>query len=165
MTSLSYSGSAAASAERSRQRFRQNGCTPSGSKLWSEDENAIGRMYHPDYLKITNTLQGRSLRAVRTQCQKLGIAIRRHICTSHEIARLRRLYPSADWQTLHLEFPFASQRMISVTSTRHCFYRDKKPYVKTGIKAVDEIRDRCFEIPYSMPDLDDVSQTKIFYPR
>lgn len=165
MAFLSYQARGAATAERNRQRARVSGCNPGGYPLWRDWEDDVCRKHHPDYQTIKKVLKTRSLRAVRTHCQKLGLAIRRHIWTGVEISRLRRLYPAAEWDVLSSEFPFATKLMISEVSRRHGIYRNKKPYKRTGIAPLDQLRDKCFDIRWNMADLDKASGTKTYFQK
>lgn len=136
-----------------------------GDPLWTEKEIALCHKFHPDYKALMKALKRRSYRAVRYQCQKLGLVKKRHQWTAAQIGRLRKLYPKAPWDVLLTEFPFATKSGISGAANWHGIHRERRAYVKTGIVPLDQVRSKCFEIKWTMLDLDQASGTKTYFQK
>ncbi|MEF3133028.1 hypothetical protein OS035_16340 [Rhizobium sp. 268] len=163
--SLSDHARNAASAVRARKRVRKEGFNMRGEKLWSEDEIEIVRHLAPDYDAICKLIPHRTRRAIRAQASVLGRAHKRHRWTGAEVALLRRLYPNASREKLCESFPGVSWRAICAVARYHGFRRARKPYVLTGVTPLDDIRAKCFEIHWTMADLDEAAGTKGYFAR
>lgn len=163
--SLSYHARNAASAVRARKRIRKEGFNMRGDKLWSEDEIEIVRHLAPDYDAICKLIPDRTRKAVRVQASVLGKAHKRHCWTGAEVALLRKLYPNASRERLCESFPDVSWNAICMVARYHGFNRARKPYVVTGVAPLDQIRTKCFEIHWTMADLDQAAGTKGYFSR
>lgn len=163
--SLAYFAQNAASAVRARKRIRKEGFNMRGDKLWSEDEIAIVHRLAPDYDAICKLLPHRTRKAIRVQASVFGKANKRHRWTGAEVALLRKLYPNASREELCERFPDVSWNAICAVARYHGFHRARKPYVMTGVAPLDEIRTKCFEIRWTMADLDQAAGTKGYFSR
>lgn len=153
----------ARSAERARQRMQREGVTMSGARLWTAEENAVLRQYFPDYEKLVQALPHRTRVAIRLQCGKLGLTTPRHSWMASQISLLRRLYSRASKQEVMAAFPGRSWSSIQKCARYYGFRRDRKPYVKLGVDALDALRQKCFERNMVMRDLDELVGSKGYF--
>ncbi|MBX4911216.1 MULTISPECIES: hypothetical protein [Rhizobium] len=165
--SLAYFARNAASAVRARKRIRREGYNMRGHKLWSEAEDAVVRKFAPDYAKIHKKLPHRTLVAIGTRCRRLGLKQRfQHIYSASEISKLRRLYARASKEEICAAFPHSTWINIQQVARYHHIRRDRcKNYCLTGFPTLDEVRRRCREIRWSMPDLDKAAKTGTYFSR
>lgn len=155
----------AASAERARRRIRYRGATPKGDKLWTPTEDDVCRKYGSDYAVLRQKLPNRSYIALRSRCQTLGLRPKRRILTANEVSRIRRLVSTASSDQLREAFPDLSIAQIRAASRYYGIRRKRLPLKGTGISVIDSIRQRCFELRYSMVDLDEVANTKEYFQK
>jgi len=153
----------AAAAERIRRQMAKTGKNPNGHPLWTESELVVCRELFPDFKAIKARLRRRSLVAIQQKCRELGVSMQRNAWTGAEIAKLRRLYPSATHDELRAAFPNHPFNSIKIAANRRGIFRVKKPYVPTGHQLLDEVRARCYELKLTMPDLDAISGTKRYF--
>jgi hypothetical protein len=130
--------------------------------LWTEDDEAVARRLYPDYKAISKAL-GRTYEAVRFQCQSLGLTPKNHVWTAAEVSRLRRMYPTASYEELRAAFHNFSRVHIASIASFYGFARARRPYKATGFDIIDQIRDRAFELGYSLRDIDEISGTKKYF--
>lgn len=152
-------------AEATRRRIRLRGTTPTGDRIWTAGEDDICRQHHGDYEALQAKLPHRSYSALRSRCQALGLRPNRQIMTANELSRLRRLYPTANHQELQAAFPGRSIERIRRTCSYYRITRNRQPLKETGYAIIDEIRLRCFELNYSMVDLDDIAGTGSYFSK
>lgn len=162
---LQYASRSASFSERTRQRIAISGQTVNGFPLWTETEHVVCRQLHPDVEAIRRRLPHRTLVAIQERCRKLGLCRRRNPWTGTEVAKLRRLYPTATKEELVAAFPRHSYVAIKLAANKRSIYKVKKPYVPTGNPLLDEVRSRCYELRITMPDLDEISGTKKFFTK
>ncbi|MEP7452806.1 hypothetical protein [Phyllobacterium sp. SB3] len=165
MTRLSNFASGAATAERNRQRMRRNGFTMNGHKLWSDDEREFITKLFPDIDAICKQLPHRTRVAVLDQCRKMNFRRHIHFWTAAEISKLRRMYPAASKEDICSIFSHSTWINIRQVARYHGMRRDRKPYKKTGIVPLDQVRDKCFDIRWTMVDLDQASRTKSYFQK
>jgi hypothetical protein len=134
----------------------------SGAKLWTEKEVAIAKKLYPDYQAISKEI-GRSYYAARNKCRKLGLPPKHHMWTGAEITRLRKMYPTATKEELIDAFHGFSYSHIKAIASNHGFLRVRRPFKATGHPILDQIRARSFALGYSMPDIDKLSRTKLYF--
>lgn len=163
--SLTYFARNARSADRARRRMQREGVTMSGAKLWTDEEREIVRNLAPDYDAILKQLPHRTRNAVRNQAGKMGLRRAIHIWTAAEISRLRKLFPRAPAEEICAAFPHSTWINIQQAARYHGLRRSAKQYKITGIDALDEVRKRCFEINWTMIDLDNAAKTKRYFRR
>lgn len=162
---LHFAAIGAASAQRARERMIRKGRTPKGHWLWTAGEDAIVRALYPDYVALRKALRRRTYHSLRNRAGTLGIAKKRHIWTTTEVSRLRRLYPKADRRDLFAAFPGLSWGQISGKGG-HIGLRRARPKLKaTGHPLIDTIRDRAFDLRLSMVDLDAMAGTKRYFQK
>ena len=165
---ISYHASVVARGERSRRVIELRGTAPNGAKLWTDAEITILVKYQGCYEKMYEKLPRRSHRAIRSKYCSLGLPRSgrpRHLWTAFEISRLRKLYPAASPEEICSAFPHSTWRAICQAALYHNLRRRKRPYKVTGIPALDEVRRRCFEIGWSMADLDKMARTRNYFSK
>jgi hypothetical protein len=158
---LTYHAKYARVAAQSRERARKTGYV-GHNKLWSEAEHEIVRKLAPDYDAMEKALN-RTRGAIGWKCAQMGLRKPAHQWTAAEISRLRKLYPSGSIKDLCEAFPHSSIVNIRYVARYHGMRRSRKPYKATGIPLLDEIRLRCFEIGWTMIDLDKAAKTKKYF--
>ncbi|MGK6313749.1 hypothetical protein [Neorhizobium sp. DT-125] len=164
--SLAYYTRNAASGERARRRMQRAGVNMKGHKLWDDDERRILIEHRGDYRTMCKMLPHRSLAAIYGQCSTLGIRHKKHIWSAAEISKLRRIYRNGRPEDICAEFPHSPWINIRKVATYHGLSRARnKPYKLTGIPALDEVRRRCFEIRWTMVDLDKAARTGTYFYR
>lgn len=152
--SLSYYTSGAETAARNRARMRATGRTPKGHLLWTQREDEIVRAIYPDYEALRRLLPSRTYCAIRHRVGDLNIANSRRRWSAAEKSRLRRLYPDATPSELEAAFPGRTFDHIKQMARYFGFYRRRRRLQPTGIPIIDAVRDRAFELNYSMVDVD-----------
>lgn len=162
--SLAYFSRNADFAERTRERIRRAGYV-AGQRLWTDGEREKIKQLAPDYKALRKALRSRSYVAIRHQAGKLGLTKEIHIWTGAELSKLRKLYPTASPQDICAAFPHSTWQNIQQTARYHGFRRKRKGYKLTGIPGLDEVRRRCFEIGWTMPDLDKAARTGTYFSR
>lgn len=155
----------ARSAARARARLLRDGVTPSGHKVWTDEEDLACRLFYPDYFALSRILPHRSPVAVRQRCGRLGLVRRYASWPAIERQKLRRLYPSATREEICAAFPGVSWVNICSAARRYGYKRNRKPYKITGVVALDQVRARCFEIKWIMRDLDEEARTKRYFQK
>lgn len=161
--SLAFFARHAASAERLRARMLRTGYTIFGQKIWGEDEDLACRLFYPDYFALRQILYTRSERAIKARCQKLGLVRKRKSWGPIDKQRLRKLYPEASKDELLAAFPEADWQSICAAARYYGFRRKKKPYKITGVPALDQCRTRCYEMNWTMRDVDEEAGTKRYF--
>ena len=162
---LSWIARGAVTAERNRAIMARTGYTMSGQKLWTSDEVEKLRRLYPKYTykQLERFLVGRSYWAIRGKCQGLGIVPNRHIWTAAEISKLRHLFRTGTVADIKAEWPKRTYAHISRVANYHGIRRGRRPLKATGLPLIDQIRDRAYELGYSMPDLDEIAGTKTYF--
>lgn len=151
------------SAERTRRRNRYRGATPKGDKLWTPAEEELCRKHGDDYVILQQKLPHRSYSALRYRCILLGLRPKRKQLTARELSLMRRLVPTASPEQLRDAFPDRSVAQIRQAGRYHGIRSRRRPLTEVGIPAIDAIRQRCFELRYSMVDLDEIAKTKTYF--
>lgn len=163
--SLHHLAVGAASAERMRRRLARTGETLTGQKLWTESEIEKLKQLYPlmTYSKIARRLKGRTYGAIRAKAQELGLTKPRHVWTGAEVARLRKVYLHGTVDEVRAAFPQFKLAHIRAIARYHGLSRPRKPFKLTGIPALDQIRQRAFELGYSMSDIDALARSKSYF--
>ncbi len=137
----------------------------SSADLWQPEDDDLLRRLYPDYDALRKAFPGRSYRAIQGHVSRLGIAAKRHRWTSAELSRLRRLYQSASRQEVLAAFPEMGWKQIKARAEHAGLRRPRRPYCPTGHAILDDIRSRCFELRYSMVDLDQMAKTNHYFTK
>jgi len=153
----------AASAERIRERMLKSGFTLFGHKLWTEEDDIVCRLFHPDFFALRQILYTRTEGAIRSRCRKLGLASPRRTWVPLEKQRLRKLYPEATHDELLKAFPGVEIERICRVARYYGYRRKRKPYKITGVKPLDQLRLRAYEIGWFMPDVDEEARTGRYF--
>ena len=162
--SLAYHSRNAVMAQRTRARIQRAG-EVAGQKLWTDQERETVKRLAPDYKALRKALRKRSHVAIRAQAAKLGLTKPIHFWTGAELSKLRKLYPAASSKEICEAFPHSTWTNIKQAARYHGFRRKRVGYKLTGIPGLDEVRRRCFEIGWSMPDLDKAARTGKYFSR
>lgn len=165
-STLKYASRGAETAERMRSILRRRGETYMGNPLWTKAEEKLLRDLYgtTSYANISRILKRRSYYAVRGKAQALGLQKKRHVWTGAEIARLRRLYLHASsWQEIQSGFAWAAPEDIRKVAARHGIRRPRHKFKPTGIPVIDQIRERAYELGYTMVDLDKLARTRAYF--
>lgn len=153
----------AAISQRMRLSIQRSGVTPSGHSIWTQEEEAILVQFRGDYDEMCRRLPHRTRHAIRYRCRSLGLRKRQRPWTSEEVSTLRRLYPEATRVEICSAFPGRAWENIRWAARYRGFRRRKRPYKLTGVAALDEVRAKCFEIKWTMRDLDAAAGTGSYF--
>lgn len=162
---LSYHGRAAAKAIRSRERMQREGVTPGGHKLWTPAEDQIVRSLFPNYGALLKALPHRTYAGIRYRTMRLKLVKLRPGFTGKELSIIRRRFLQAGKDEIIALLPGHSWAAIIQFAARHGLRRPPKPLKLTGIKVIDQIKQRCRELNYSMSDLDKMARTKRYFQK
>ena len=165
--SLAWYGRNAAAAERTRQKVRRAGVTAKGDKHWTEPERQVIEEIRSDFDAIQKRLPHRTRKAIEHQCRKMGLRQRpQHNWSAAELSRLRRMYLKASAQEICEAFPHSTWINIRQVARYYGCQRDRRtPYKIIGIPALDDVRQRCFDIRWTMRDLDQAAKTRGYFER
>lgn len=152
-------------AERTRRRIRYRGATAKGDALWTPEEDEVCMKYGTDYKILVRKLPHRSYHALRARCQKLGLRPKRSLATASELSKLRRLAPTANAAALREAFPSRTLQQVKYLCRYYGIRRTPQRFKSTGYPILDAIRARCFELRYSMVDLDAIAKTKSYFQK
>lgn len=152
-------------AAMARERIAKTGMAPGGAPLWTDREMALLAVIFPDYKRAVAVLERRTYAAVKGRARSMGLTDCSHIWTSAAVARLRRLYPTADRATLAAAFPGVPFEKISYKARHIGLHRHRQPLKQTGVPSIDQIRDRAFKLNMSMVDLDAIAKTKKYFQK
>lgn len=153
------------SATRARQRVIRSGFTMSGDEVWTQAQRELVRLHSPNYDHLCKLLPNRSRKAIRWQASAMGVARPKHIYTAAQIAKLRNMFKRVSWPELLEAFPFTTPQKLKAVAAYYGLYRPRRPYKLTGIPGLDEVRQRCFEIGWTMPDLDKMARTRSYFSK
>lgn len=161
--SLAHHAKSAAIGRRTRNIQRRLGVTLSGKPMWTEKEDSLLRELVPNYGKICKLLPHRTRKGISARCAKLGLRKHNHFWSASEISKLRKLYPGETSENLSEIFPHSTWKKIRAVALYHGFRRKRTAYKSTGHPVLDQVRAKCFEIRWSMVDLDKASRTKKYF--
>lgn len=153
----------ATSAMRARARIAKTGFTPKGHHVWTSDEDQVLRDLFPNCRELADILRRRTPKAISLRARKLGLTDRRKVWTAAEITTLRRAYRQGGIVGARMAFPQLRSRQIEGALWYNKISSGRKPYRKTGIQVLDEIRERCFDLNLSMADLDKMVRSKSYF--
>jgi len=148
-----------------RERIARTGVAPGGKLIWTARERALLAVIFPDYRRAIIALRRRSYSAVKYQARAMGLTDIRHVWTAAEVARLRRVFRTASTEALAAAFPGIPVRKIYKKANHVGLYRERQPFKRTGFMALDQIRDRAFELNLSMVDLDAMAGTRTYFQK
>ena len=144
---------------------RRTGRTPMGDAIWTQREISVCLEHHPDFVIMQKKLPRRTRGAIAEMCRRLGLTDPPKPWTGAEHIRLRKMYPSASWEEILAAFPGRTRQGIIQVAYRRGLRRDRRPYKIIGHLALDQVRQRCFELGLNMPDLDEWVNGKGFFSR
>jgi hypothetical protein len=78
---------------------------------------------------------------------------------------MRQLFPHATTKELRAAFPDRTVDQLNSLARYHGLRRPRRRLKATGIPILDAIRERCFELNYSMVDLDALSRSKKYFQK
>lgn len=147
-----------------KKRLRKEGVRYNYFRDWFEREDDACRILFPDIKEIRRFIWWRSEGAIIARCKRLGLGRRDfHRWTARDISILRKLYPAAPREDICAAIPGVDWKNIRATAQRHGLRRLKKPYKITGINALDEVRLKCYDLRWTMRDLDEECRTKRYF--
>ncbi len=152
-------------AQGTRHRIQRRGVAPGGQRLWTQEEDRLCRLHHGDPAGLRRHRHGRTYPAIRSRCRTLGLAPKRNLCTAAERSRLRKLYPHATREELAAAFPTRTLLQVTALASYYGIRRNRRRYSPTGYPLLDQVRTRCLELNYSMPDLDDLAGTGGYFQK
>lgn len=162
---LQWAARGARTAAMARERIAKTGMSPSGAPIWTAREMALLAVIFPDYKRAVAVLERRSYSAVKHRARSMGLTDCRHIWTGAEVARLRRLFPTADKETLAAAFPGIPLHKVYAKAGHIGVYRKRRPFKQTGIPSIDQIRGRAFQLNVSMVELDAMAKTRCYFQK
>jgi hypothetical protein len=154
----------AQSADRSRRRMRYRGVTPNGHRLWTPKEDETCRKHGNDYRILQTKLPHRSYEALKQRCRLLGLCPQRQMVTAREVSLLRRL-GAASVDELRAAFPTRTLSQLNHLRRYHGVPARRRQFSPTGFPIIDSVRSRCFELNYSMSDLDQLAKSNSYFQR
>lgn len=147
-----------------RKRLKERGVTLTFSREWIQREDDACRILYPDIRAIRSAIWWRSEGAIIARCKRLGLGRREfHRWTGRDILILRKLYPSGSREEICAAIPGVEWKNIASTARRFGLRRIKRPYKITGVRALDEVRLKCYDLRWTMRDLDEECRTKRYF--
>jgi hypothetical protein len=134
-----------------------------GHKLWTSDEDEVVRSLFPDYRAMHEALPHRSYSGFRYKAKLLKLVKPRPQFTAKELSIVRRVYPNGTQKELLALLPGRAWPAIRKFAAHNGIYRERVPFRPTGVAVLDQIRSRCRELNYTMPDLDKLVKSKKYF--
>lgn len=157
--------SGARSAEAARQRMKRRGHNPRGHQLWTMEEDEICQRLGGDYKTLATALPRRSYASIKDHCRLLGLRPKRNLLTAADVFRLRKLYPRGSREQVLVQFPGRSWEDIQKAARYYRIFRERRPFKATGHPLIDAIRQRCFDLNYTMSDLDEITNSGTYFTK
>lgn len=135
---------------------RRTGTTPAGRWLWTPVEDAILLDLYPDYSALVSSLPGRTRKAIERRADKLRISTPRRIWSAEEF--LRMAAPYRQGAPLSAILPLLCEKTVDQVYRKAGKCRIKRPKRRprhTGLTIVDSIRQRAFDLNFTMRELDE----------
>lgn len=151
-------------ASLARNKFLREGVRRNFYRYWAEREDLVCCLFYPNLGTIKWLLPWRTTGAIRWRCKQLNLF--KPLChrwTAREISILRKLYPSGTREEICEAIPNVDWQRICVAARYYGFRRDKKPYKITGVKALDGVRSKCYDLRWTMRDLDEECRTRNYF--
>jgi hypothetical protein len=133
--------------------------------VWRNEENATVRAFYPDIDAICRALPHRTRKAIRYQAHNLGLTPKLRPWSGSDIARLRRIFPTATDDELMAAFPERTLISIKAQAGEHGFRRARRCPNEIGFPLVDAIRRRAFDLNLSLADLDREARSGTYFRR
>lgn len=148
-------GAAIAEANRARGR----------GAAWSAKEMKIVLDTYPDYTRMMERLPHRTLAQLKKFASQYGIAKKRHVWTTHEVATLRTAAREGwDWPRLRAALPHLCRLQIAGALRFHRLSL-RHGFKELGVPTLDAIRRRAHEMNLSLKDLDDICGGGLYWQR
>lgn len=133
-------------------------------RTWSAEEDEVLKALYPDYNRMNERLPHRSREAVKHRVSVLNLTAVVKRWTPAEVATLKKIWAKASRNELKEAIPRWSLRSIDTKATSlKLKLRGKPALVLTGNTLCDSLRDRCRELGYSMPYLDQIARTGTYF--
>lgn len=152
-----------ASAVRARERMLREGVTMKGDQLWTAEELGIVANYYPDYEAIERILPHRTRIAMYYAARKVGVRKSLRAWSASDVSKLRKFWHRSTQEELLAMFPGTTWEGLRSFAGARGFRRPRRPYKLTGCRIFDQIRARCFEIGWTMIDLDKEARTGRYF--
>jgi hypothetical protein len=164
MLDYRHLGRGLSGADALRRYHARTGMTGRGNRIWSEEETDTLRRLYPDYKAAMKALPGRSYYAIRAEARSSGIARRRHVWTTAELACLKKMAAAgASNKEMFAAFPGFTQHQVIGKLAHRKIRRKRRPFKVTGYPLIDSIRERCHRLGWSMVDLDAIARTRRYF--
>jgi hypothetical protein len=133
----------------------KSGTSFNGYPLWSEAEISVLRQFYPDYSEISRRIPQRTRAAIEKKCEVLRIVKRGpRRWSDEEYVRLRKSYPTSPTSQAFALFQDRTWVGLRAVLYRRRIFKKPVPYKICGHQIADSIRQRCFELNYTIRDLD-----------
>lgn len=148
-------GAAIAEANRARSR----------GKPWSAKEMRIALDTYPDYVQMMERLPHRTLAQLKTFTRQYGIAKKRHVWTTHEIATLKLASREGwNWPQLRAALPHLRRVQIAAALKFHGLSL-RQGFKELGVPVLDAVRERAYAMNLSLIDLDEICGGGVYWQK
>lgn len=154
------------SAAANRAFMTAHGVTYAGHKIWTAEEDELVRRHRDDLPRLLGELPHRSEGAVRRRRQILGLVKPRRVWSEGEFRTMKPPYQDGDPvpEILPLLNEKTPRQVYSKASARRV-RRPRRPPKIVGIPLVDTIRQRAFQLGYTLADLDFYTRSGGYFTR
>jgi hypothetical protein len=152
----------AAISERMRRRVAESGFVGK-NRVWTVEEDQIVRQRYPDLAAVCAQLPGRSRVAIVARAGKLQVSKPRFVWTAAAVSKLRRHYGKIPNRELMAMFPGKTMDGLRHVAQQNGIRAPRRRFKSTGFPLLDAVRDRCFDLNYSMLDLDELAMTGRYF--
>jgi len=161
--SLRHAAKGAERAQHIRRYMKRTGRTPWGKKIWAEKEDDNIIKFYPDIKMLRRRLKSRSIAAIRQRAGALGVRRKIHIWKAPELAKLRKLCATASWRDILAAFPDLTKAQIKSCIKYRGIKCIRRRFCKTGIEIIDVVREKAYQMNFTMPDLDYMAGSKNYF--
>lgn len=146
-------------SRRVKEQILRSGFTLFGTRVWTEQEDVVCRIFFPDYFAMSQVLDGRTKAAIQARCRKLGLVRQRKHWGPLDKMRLRKMYPEAPREDICAAFPGVDWLNIQAMARYYGYRRKKKPYKITGVVAQDDLRQFLYDQNINLREADEDAGT------
>ena len=138
-----------------REIIRRTGKTAAGGAVWAAAEDAVLKASYPDYNSAASALPNRTRKALECRVARLGIANKLRVWSDGEFRAMAP--PYREGRPVEAILPKLSgktSRQVYAKAGKHKVRRPRKRPKLTGIGIVDSIRQRAFDLNFTLSELD-----------
>jgi hypothetical protein len=130
-----------------RAYMRHTGFTYAGQKLWTEAEERLVLLHHPDYDTLVRLLPGRTRWAIQHRARKLGVAKDRRVWSEWEERVMRPAYSRGDpIDDIAALLDGKTKEQIWAKASKRKIRRPRRRPKLLDLPVIDDIRQRAFEL-------------------